>query len=121
MQNSSLFGGHGAHPFNGKLQKKNTLFRNGKNRLLQKYDFLLLILKYHDGLNSSILSIIVFSLSRLFINIPERYTIGKVWPSDATTEDGYYNGTNTTYWSVGMRGDMECTQILAGGFPWSGV
>jgi hypothetical protein len=61
------------------------------------------------------------SLSRLSINIPERYTIGKVWPSDATSELGYYNRTNTTYCSVGMRSDTECTQSLAGGFPWSGI
>ena len=57
------------------------------------------------------------SLSRL----SERYAIGKVWPSDATSELSYYNGTNTTYCSVGMRSDTECTQSLAGGFPWSSI
>jgi len=58
----------------------------------------------------------------LAVGIPARYTIDKIWPSDAETETGYYTegGTNE-FWSLDEDTKQDCTQKITGCFPWSRI
>jgi hypothetical protein len=58
----------------------------------------------------------------LAVGIPARYTLEKIWPSDAETETGYYiiGGTNE-FWIISEDTKQECTQKITGCFPWSRI